>query len=71
MELLLGVGIVLGSILVPCLLVFAIHRGVVWFAERKGYTADTMPISYHLVCIGVYFSVLLVAYAVYLTLAGG
>jgi hypothetical protein len=67
MEVLLGVGIVLGAVLVLCLIAFTIRRVLVWFAIRKGYTADNMPMHYHVIGFGVYFSILYLVHIVYLT----
>lgn len=70
MEALIGVGIVLGAVLMLCLLAFIIRVAIVAVAKKRGYTADTMPILYHLIGFGTYFSVLILAHAVYLTIVG-
>ena len=71
MEALLGVGIVLGAILVLCLLAFSIRVVLVKIAKHKGYTADNMPMHYHVIGFGVYFSVLYLVHITYLTIFGG
>lgn len=71
MEALLGVGIVLGAVLVLCLFAFAIRITLVKIAKRNGYTADNMPMHYHVIGFGVYFSVLYLIHIIYLTTLGG
>jgi hypothetical protein len=71
MQALLGVGIVIGAVLMLCLLAYVIRKVLVWFAARKGYTANNMPILYHFIGFGVYFSILMLVHAIYLTVARG
>jgi Na+-transporting methylmalonyl-CoA/oxaloacetate decarboxylase gamma subunit len=70
MEALLGVGIVFGAVLMLCLLAFIIRIILVAIAKKRGYTSDTMPMLYHLIGFGTYFSVLIIAHAIYLTIIG-
>lgn len=37
---------------------------LVKIAKRNGYTADEMPLVYHLVAVGAYFSILFLVLAV-------
>lgn len=70
MEALIGVGIVSGAVLMLCLLALIIRIILVAIAKKRGYSAETMPMLYHLIGFGTYFSVLILAHAIYLTIVG-
>ena len=64
MEIVAIVGVVLGLCLVLSLFAACIRFVLVKIAKRNGYTADEMPLHYHMFGIGTYFSVLFIIYLI-------
>lgn len=54
MEILLGTTIVVGVLII---LAFAIRITLVAIAKANGYTANSMPMHYHIVGVSTYFTV--------------
>jgi ABC-type antimicrobial peptide transport system permease subunit len=64
------IGVVLAVIAGLFLYAGLIRAVLVWVAKRHGYTSNDMPIHYHMIAFGIYFStIILVHLFTYLTIA--
>ncbi len=64
LEVLIFIGIILLVCLALLCLAGIVRLVLVKIAKRNGYTADEMPMIYHMFAFGIYFSIIFAVIAV-------